>query len=47
MKPNFNGTLYNETNDSNLPCHTTDPQGRGPGWPGLGVLGWGGWGGGG
>jgi hypothetical protein len=29
MEPNFNGTLYDETNDSNLLCHTTDPQGRG------------------
>jgi hypothetical protein len=40
MEPNFNGTLYNKTNDSNnLPCHTTDPQGRGSGWPGLGGCG--------
>jgi hypothetical protein len=31
MEPNFNGTLYNETNGGNLPCHTMDPQGRGPG----------------
>jgi hypothetical protein len=36
MEPNFNGTLYNETNDSNLSCHTTDPQGRGARWLGLG-----------
>jgi hypothetical protein len=41
MEPNFNGTLYNETNDSNLPCHTTDPHGRGGGVDGIGV-GWGG-----
>jgi hypothetical protein len=44
MKPNFNGTLYNETKDSDLPCHTMDPQGRRARWSGLG--GGGGWGGG-
>jgi hypothetical protein len=31
----------NEIKDSDLPCHTTDPQGRGARW------GWAGWGGGG
>jgi hypothetical protein len=38
MEPNFNGILYNETKDSDLPCHTMDPQGRGAGWPGLGEV---------
>jgi hypothetical protein len=31
MEPDFNGTLYNETKDTDLPCHTTDPKGRGAG----------------
>jgi hypothetical protein len=39
IKSNFNGTLYNETKDSDLPCHTMDPQGRRARWSGLGGVG--------
>jgi hypothetical protein len=45
MESNFNGTLYTKTNNSNLPCHTTDPQGRGRGGWGWTVRGLGGVGG--
>jgi hypothetical protein len=30
--------MKNEKKDSNLPCHTTDPRGRGKGWVEGGVV---------
>jgi hypothetical protein len=32
--------MKNEKKDSDLPCHTTDPRGRGKGWVEGGGLNW-------
>jgi hypothetical protein len=34
----LNNMMKNEKKDSNLPCHTTDPRGRGKGWVEGGVV---------